>query len=418
MQTDIKKILISHPTGNEFFRHASSGLVKEDMLQGFYTAVAVFEGNLWHKVSEIPSFSDFKRRSYDRLLEPISHTKPFRELGRLAAQKLKLTRLTTHESGFFSVDHVYQDMDHFVSRRLKRAVQEGLSGIYAYEDGAYSQFQKAKKYNIPCIYDLPIGYWRAMRSMLAADIDANPAWASTHINFLDTDLKLNRKDEELKLADHIIVASSFTANTLSYFPGKLAPIHVIPYGFPPAVDVRDYPSTARRKLKVLFVGHLSQRKGIGHLFESVEGLSAHVDLTVVGLKAVENCQALNQALSKHKWIPSLPHRQILDLMREHDVLVFPSLFEGFGMVITEAMSQGTPVITTERTAGPDIIQDGENGWLIPAGSTEALKTVLDEILSKPTLLADVGAKALETARLRTWSSYSSEVVSTVHKIIN
>ena len=51
-------------------------------------------------------------------------------------------------------------------------------------------------------------------------------------------------------------------------------------------------------------------------------------------------------------------------MREHDVFVFPSLFEGFGLVITESMSQGTPVITTDRTAGPDLIKNDENGWLL------------------------------------------------------
>ena len=50
-------------------------------------------------------------------------------------------------------------------------------------------------------------------------------------------------------------------------------------------------------------------------------------------------------------------------MKEHDVLIFPSLFEGFGLVITEAMAQGTPVITTDRTAGPDVISDNENGCL-------------------------------------------------------
>src|SRR5206468_9345000 len=98
------------------------------------------------------------------------------------------------------------------------------------------------------------------------------------------------------------------------------------------------------------------------------------------------------------WIPSLPHQQILKLMHEHDVLVFPSLFEGFGLVITEAMSQGTPVITTERTVGPDIIDHGQNGWIVEAGSTEALQQAIEELIFKPELVAETGLKAIETAR--------------------
>lgn len=47
----------------------------------------------------------------------------------------------------------------------------------------------------------------------------------------------------------------------------------------------------------------------------------------------------------------MPHDQILNLMRTQDVFVFPSLFEGYGLVVAEAMSQGTPVITTSRTCG-------------------------------------------------------------------
>src|SRR5690606_7763290 len=142
---------------------------------------------------------------------------------------------------------------------------------------------------------------------------------------------------------------------------------VIPYGFPDVQDKKEYQPLLNRKLKVLFIGGLSQRKGISYLFEAVEGLKDKVDLTIVGHKAVPDCKALNLALEQHNWIPSLSHDQVLACMREHDVFVFPSLFEGFGLVITEAMSQGIPVITTDRTAGPDLIENEKDGWIVPAG---------------------------------------------------
>ena len=66
-------------------------------------------------------------------------------------------------------------------------------------------------------------------------------------------------------------------------------------------------------------------------------------------------------------------------------------------MITEAMAQGTPVITTERTAGPDFIKHGENGWLVNAGSAEAIKIILEEIILHRDIIAEVGKQALETA---------------------
>jgi len=221
--------------------------------------------------------------------------------------------------------------------------------------------------------------------------------------------KLNNKDKELALADIIFVASSFTKKTLEEYSGNLPEIKVIPYGFPEVTQKKEYKKLANRKLKVLFIGGLSQRKGLSYLFEAVEELQDQVELTIVGHKAVANCEALNLALEKHEWIPSLSHDQVLACMREHDIFVFPSLFEGFGLVITEAMSQGLPVITTDRTAGPDLIKDGEDGWIVPAASSIAIKKVFTKILEAPELLEHYGLAAQNKARTRPWSVYGQEM---------
>lgn len=225
--------------------------------------------------------------------------------------------------------------------------------------------------------------------------------------------KLDRKDEELKLASRIFVASSFTAKTLNDYPGKLAPVDVIPYGFPTVTGSRDYEKIAGRPLRLLFVGGLSQRKGIADLFAAVERLGDAVSLTVVGKKVTPDCPALDAALAKHRYIPSMPHAEILKTMRAHDVLVFPSLFEGFGLVITEAMSQGTPVITTDRTAGPDLITHGKNGWLAEAGSTDALYNAIAALLQQPDSIPAAGLAAMEKARSRPWQVYGQELASAI-----
>ncbi|RYY07950.1 MAG: glycosyltransferase [Sphingobacteriaceae bacterium] len=409
------KVVISHPTGNAFFRAAADGLYKADMLAGFKTTVAAFPGNLFDQLSNFKSFSEFSRRKYNPDLRNLTESWPLFELGRIASSKLGLKNLTKQETGVFSVDGVYRNLDKHVAKSLKQMAKNSTDAVYAYEDGSLYSFREAKKLQMQCLYDLPIGYWRTAKHLLELEYERWPEWRPTLLSFGDSDEKLARKDEELLLADKIFVASQFTANTLKDYPKKLAPIKVVPYAFPPVIGSRDYVNISKNKpLKLLFVGGLSQRKGIADLFASVENLKKHVQLTVVGKKVSDQpCPALDAALAKHRWIPSLSHEAVLNLMREHDVLVFPSLFEGFGLVITEAMSQGTPVITTDRTAGPDLIKHGENGWLVEAGSTIALQIAIEELIQNPDQIAEVGRKAIESAGKRPWQIYSEELVAAI-----
>jgi glycosyltransferase involved in cell wall biosynthesis len=352
----VKMILFSHPTLNANTKALINGLYKNKILYKLYTCVAIFPGQFLYKLGSNPKLKDLKRRTLDKAWQPYTQSKSLFEFGRLLASRLHLENLVKHEKGFFCIDNVYQKHDRWVGNSLANAKDKDLFGVYAYEDGALATFTKAKKIGLYCIYDLPIGYWKSARLLMKNEFETNPDWSITLTGFNDSPEKLNKKDQELALADVIFVASSFTKKTLEEYSGNLPVIKVIPYGFPEVKEKKEYQSLTDRKLKVLFIGGLSQRKGLSYLFEAVEGMQNELELTIVGHKAVANCDVLNRALEKHKWIPSLSHDQVLACMREHDVFVFPSLFEGFGLVITEAMSQGVPVITTDRTAGPDIIR--------------------------------------------------------------
>ncbi|TDQ09991.1 glycosyltransferase family 4 protein [Pedobacter metabolipauper] len=407
-------IILTHPTGNANVRAAASGLNDAGLLKEFHTSIASYPGNFLDKLSGIGPLAEIGRRSFDPKLSGITRMWPWWELARLCASKFGFRKLTDHQTGIFSTFSVYLHHDRNTAAIVRSSVPKNLEAVYAYEDGAEYSFQAAKEKGITCFYDLPIGYWKTARKLMEKEKERWPEWSMTMGGLLDSARKLQRKDNELILADFIFVASSFTASTLKDFEGPLAEIKVIPYGFPKPVSARTYTyHTRKRKLKLLFVGGLSQRKGIADLFAAVEELSSDVELTVVGRKSVDHCEALNTALSKHQWIPSLPHAEVLKLMGEHDVLVFPSLFEGFGLVITEAMSQGTPVITTERTAGPDLIVDGQNGWLVEAGNVNQLRQAITNLVNNPEHVSKAGYLAIETARLRPWNVYGEELADAI-----
>lgn len=413
----MKKVTIYHPFGNANTRAAVDGIFKQNILESFHTCIACFKGNLLYNISFFRPLQDFRRRTFSKFIENKTHSYPFKELCRQLSNKFKFNSLTKHEKGLFCIDNICHDLDNKVAKYINKN-KTNISGVYAYEDSALMSFSIAKNNNIKCIYDLPIGYWRAMRILLNEEREKNPQWAITLGGFNDSEKKLKRKDAELKLADKIYVASSFTKKTLEMYPEKLADIEVIPYGFPPVNLERKYDNIHNRKIKVLFVGGLSQRKGISYFFEAIKGLENKIEATVVGKGNINQCAKLREELSNVNYIPSLPHNEILNLMANNDLFIFPSLFEGFGLVITESMSQGTPVITTNRTCGPDIMNNGKDGWIVTPGTSQPIRDLLIQFIKEPELLVIAGKEAQITASKRPWSVYEEELAKSVNRFLN
>jgi glycosyltransferase involved in cell wall biosynthesis len=100
-------------------------------------------------------------------------------------------------------------------------------------------------------------------------------------------------------------------------------------------------------------------------------------------------------------------------MSRQDVLVLPSLHEGFGLVILEAMSQGLTVITTAHTGGPDVIQDGREGFIVPIRSVDAIVEKLELLAGDRAMLTGMKEAAQKKAALLTWEGYRSRLVEVV-----
>ena len=407
-------IIQSHPTGNANVRQTALALCEAELMAEFWTCTSWNPDSLIARLLPSRLQKQLARRTFAPQIRAKTHTFPWREMMRLAAPKLKLQAFTMHETGFFSVDAVYRSLDERVARRLEHL--DGIRGVWAPEDGALESFRAAKKRGIKCLYDLPIGYWKAGHQIFREEIERQPQWAQTLTGMADSAKKLARKDEEIRLADAIFVASSFTRETLRTFGDLTIPTFLVPYGAPAAMETAPISKSASEPLRILFVGSLSQRKGLSYLLEAVEKLGKHAQLTLIGQKTGGECVPLDAALARHRYIPSLPHGEILHEMREHDVLVFPSLFEGFGLVIPEAMSQGLPVITTSHTGGPDIICDGEDGFIVPVRDADAIFQRLESLL-EPQLLLDMKIAAWKKAQQLSWATYRNSQASAVKQVL-
>jgi len=412
----MKRLLSSHPTGNANVRQAMLALADAGLLEEFYTTIAAFKGNVPGRLSCLPGLGELRRRSYNEVLRPLTRTHPWRECVRLASLRFGWRNLTKHEVGRACMDKVYHEIDDYAAQGVRHSK---VDGVYSYEDGAVRSFHAAKEVGAKCFYDLPIGYWRAARRILCEEAERLPEWAMTLSGLQDSPAKLARKDEELRLADYIVVASTFTKQTLLECPFRVAPVSVIPYGADDTLlaEPRGHAGSGSESLRVLFVGGLSQRKGIADLFAAVELVSEPLELTVIGRKPLDACAALDSALRNHRWIESLPREKILEEMRRHDVLVFPSLFEGFGLVVTEALSQGLPVITTSHTCGPDVLTEGEDGFIVPIRDPRAIAEKLELLHRDRERLSAMSEAAAKKAKALSWESYRHGVVSLVREAL-
>lgn len=412
------KIVLSHPTGNSNVRAVAIKLAEQNNLFRFYTSIAVFPDSYWTRITKFSAFKELKRRTFKSILKNYTHTSPWNEISRIVSSKLGIKIFTAHEVGFFCIDKIYQSLDRKVASTLKNAQKNGVTAVYAYEDGALETFMKAKELGLICIYDLPIAYWETGRALMEEEAQRLPAWAKTLGGGLsDSKAKLERKRKELALADIVIGPGSFVINSLPEW--SLDKIKIVsPFGSPKNDSETLLSSKSIHKpLRVLFVGSMGQRKGLGDLFEAINQLKGiPVELVVLG-SLLAPMEFYNSQLANFTYEPGRSHDEVLELMRTCDVFCLPSIVEGRALVMQEAMSQGLPIIITSNTGGEDLVIEGETGFLVPIRSPNAIAEKIKWFVENRDQVTVMGQKAAKHSQNYTWDNYGDTIIEQLKSIL-
>ncbi|MCL4552681.1 MAG: glycosyltransferase family 4 protein [Candidatus Marsarchaeota archaeon] len=179
------------------------------------------------------------------------------------------------------------------------------------------------------------------------------------------------------------------------------------------------PRRSDKKRHLLFVGQCAPVKGLEYLLQAL----ALIDERDVILDVVGNTEADPEYFFRLTRMVSdlgvrdgvVFHGHVSDrarlssLYRQTDVFVLPSLVEGFGIVILEAMSSGLPVVATKVGAIPELVVDGKNGILVPPKNPQAMAAAIARLLSSPRLSREYGQEGLKLAEQRK-GLYSWEAV--------
>jgi glycosyltransferase involved in cell wall biosynthesis len=179
---------------------------------------------------------------------------------------------------------------------------------------------------------------------------------------------------------------------------------------PLGVNVEKFRPVAREPgvFRILYAGRLELLKGVHYLLQSFSELKLpNAELWLVGQVLPEMEPILEQfASDRVRVIGSVPHSDLPRYYQHADAFVFPTLNDAFGLVLLEAMASGLPVITTENSAGPDVIDEAIDGFVVPIRSVEALKERLHWLYSHREEAQEMGRRARRKVEQQfTWNHY-------------
>jgi glycosyltransferase involved in cell wall biosynthesis len=217
---------------------------------------------------------------------------------------------------------------------------------------------------------------------------------------------LRRWGQESLDADVVVATSSFTRKSLLQAGVTPEKIRIVPYGVDSRVFRNDIDSPTG-KPKLLFIGQPTARKGFGNLLKVWERLGNHEAELHIASGSLANRRDVRGG--PVFWYGRLSSTELVALINRSDLLVLPSIAEGFGLVLLEALSCGTPILCSDASAGPDLLAGWDDQFVFPAGDWDGLASRLDYLLSHVDLLRGLRGAARNVAESMPWGRFRNEL---------
>jgi teichuronic acid biosynthesis glycosyltransferase TuaC len=282
---------------------------------------------------------------------------------------------------------------------------------FSYPDG-YGMMKLAKKWRVPLI----ISALGTIERKVAYEGSYTSRQIIEAMNFADKVLSVS---EDLKL--HIV--------NLGINEEK---VHVVPNGvdawkFKPVgkAHARDLLNLPQDKNIVLFVGALRKIKGVDYLIEAAKNfVNTNTDLYMVGRddglrKNLEKRAQELKIADRIRFTGPVNHEDVPLWISASDILVLPSLSEGRPNVVLEALACEVPVVATDVGGIPEIVVDGETGYLVPAKNPVELSRKINKLLedkSRREKMGKLGRKSIIQRGL-TWEAHAKKTVDIYSELL-
>jgi alpha-maltose-1-phosphate synthase len=280
------------------------------------------------------------------------------------------------------------EFDHWVASHLP----EFGNLAFGYESSSLHTFRRAKELGLPTVLYQPIGVAEFAMNLLQEEAKRVPKLAETLRYAWFPPAEITRRREERALADRILCASSFTKKTLIDVGVPESKIQVEPYGVDQSVFA---PSQEKfPAFSIVWASSFTQTKGFSYLLESIRrSRIPGAELVLAGYPSGRDAVALYGGDIAVRRLGRLTRAELGKVMARSHVHVFPTLLDGFGRNIVEAMASGLPVITTPHGAGSDLIKDGLTGFVVPIRDVDAIVDKLRWVHAHPQEAFEMGQRA-------------------------
>jgi glycosyltransferase involved in cell wall biosynthesis len=200
------------------------------------------------------------------------------------------------------------------------------------------------------------------------------------------DLKWFTKNA-IRVASEITAVSKYTAELVRDELGLNKDIRVIYNGIDEALFKPIKKTTQTNNINVLFSGNLTTRKGAQWLAPILEKLNSNI--TIIYTAGLRGCNAL----PKHPRLVNagrVEYKNMPNLYQSADMLLFPTVREGFGLAAAEAMACGLPVVATSCSSLPELVDDGVGGFLCGLGDVDDFANKINLLAEDAVLRKDMG----------------------------
>jgi glycosyltransferase involved in cell wall biosynthesis len=297
------------------------------------------------------------------------------------------------------------------SRRLAGFVPPDSDVFIGLSSFCLQAIERAKGYGQATIVDHGSLHQRAERRLLEEE-------GRLHGLSMESDLApewiIEKEDIEFHAADRVMVLSQASKRSLIKEGIDGDKIFVNSCG----VDLSRFTPLGKKVddvFRIIYCGNISPRKGVHYLLQAFSELNLdHAELCLIGSAPTPSFSRLlaRHQSGKVRFLGTFPHNELRQVYAQGSVFVLPSLADGFGMVVPQAMACGLPVIVTENVGAADIVADGVDGYVVPIRDVAALKDKIRHLYEDPAARQRMSDAAVTKAgRHLSWDAYGDRLVA-------
>lgn len=406
--------LVGTTAYNAHVQHMVRALDEAGALYQFRTAGADSFSGAWSGAARrlLASWSpradrQLRRRAVPGLPADRVHSTWTWEVLRLAAARLGALRVED-----WCWEHGEWALDRACAAEVRKPVVGAFLGV---EHGALLALRAARRHRKPGVIAFLSPHRATRAAWVDSEFERDPSLrtqSGAAVDALSAD-RDRRRDDEADAADFIVTNSSFTTRSLVDAGFAADRILTVPLGGPDPVAAMSLAPPLAAPRQFVYVGPVSVRKGAHYLLRAWRHVAGPgVELHFYGkillpTKVIEEAQRARGGAAIH-FHGSVPGTELPAVYRRASALVFPTLCDGFGMVVSEALANGLPVITTRNAGAADAIEDGRSGRIVAPADEGALIDVLQWGVDHPDALDAMRPAALAAASRWTWADFREQ----------